>query len=209
MAGEILLDAMPYVDAEYNDQAVKDYVDQLVADELKTMKASKLHPDIGSMPPKSSFEKSWFLKTEQRRVELGHAMKAFDGSRYAVQGPKPDQQTTAGWEAANRNAIAQNEMQMGRIMNLEMLNQFGQNSWKRYTEILDGMQKQVADSLAVVQEQIQEVNSERRTAQVDAGVRLGELETEWRELTYRNYQIQQAIQGLEARPVTQVMTSNI
>lgn len=201
----VVLDAMPYVDVEYNDPAVKQYVDQLVADELKTMKASKVHSSIGPMPPKSDFENSWFLKTEQRRVELGHSMKPFDGTRYALPGPKPDQRNADGWDAAVHNAMAQNEMQSGRLMNLEILNQFGQNNWKQYVEMIDGMQKQVANSLAVVQEQIQEVNGERRTSQVDAAQRLHELEAEWAELTRRNYEIQCAIQGLEAHPATKVM----
>ena len=65
-----------------------------------------------------------------------------------------------------------------RIINLELLSQYGSAAWRAHNEVLKRMLQEEQNSLEVIRSQIQEVNRQRKLEQSKAGDELSRLETQ-------------------------------
>ena len=63
------------------------------------------------------------------------------------------------------NSGAQLEHQRTRIMNLDLMLDYGAESWKQYNEVLQDMLNRIQAQLAEVKKAIQEVNWSRKNQQ--------------------------------------------
>merc|ERR1711992_523324 len=87
--------------------------------------------------------------------------------------------------------------QRTRILNLDMMLDYGAESWKQYNEVLQELLGRVQQQLAEVKKSIQEVNWARKNQQTMVGDRLKQLETNWVGLVSKNYEIEQALLNME------------
>jgi len=170
---DVVLDALPYIDFEYNDPAMKAQVDALVKEE---MDRSTLLPSdyLDRKPhlkmPEFKFVNSVFWEAECARLASGSPAAAMDVARYRCEPPKiaftdaktgkpkpltePQTWTESerleaitAWTKAVLNAQAQLQHQTERLLNLELLKKFGGMSWKTHNEHLLAIQQSIDNSV--------------------------------------------------------------
>ena len=82
-------------------------------------------------------------------------------------------------------------------MNLDLMLEYGGESWKVYNEVLQEMLNKTQTQLADVKKNIQEINWSRKNQQTQVGEKLKQLESNWVGLVSKNYEIEQAIINME------------
>ncbi|XP_019854314.1 PREDICTED: pre-mRNA-splicing factor SPF27-like isoform X2 [Amphimedon queenslandica] len=170
--GDSLVDALPYIDKEYDDPGLKDAALQLIDEETKRYRPTKNYIDYLPVP-RESFE-SPLLKIEMDRLASRQPMETLSMKRYELPQPSAAQKNDVGaWQDSVSNSCAQLEHQNERIVNLELLSQYGSNEWRLHNE-----------------NQVQEVNWQRKTEQTNVGTQLEELNNHWMTLVYRNFEIE-------------------
>ncbi len=85
-----------------------------------------------------------------------------------------------------------------RIANLELMLDYGCESWKQYNEVLQQMVRESQSQLAELKKDVQEVNWARKNQQTAVGEKLRGLEGGWVGLVSKNYEIEQALVRMEA-----------
>lgn len=93
--------------------------------------------------------------------------------------------------------MAQLEHQETRSLNLELMLEYGCETWKDYLEIFTSLQAKAQNELQHLKKEIQDVNWQRKNKQKDAGERLRILEEQWVSLVSKNYEIEQECVKLE------------
>ena len=93
--------------------------------------------------------------------------------------------------------MAQLEHQSVRSINLEMMLEYGCESWKAYLETITAMQAKAQARLQELKKEIQDVNWQRKSKQTQGGEKLRSLEAQWVMLVSKNYEIEQACAQLE------------
>lgn len=86
---------------------------------------------------------------------------------------------------------------ISRIVNLELMSEYGSNSWKLYNQTLKSMQDQAEKHLEEIKKSIQAINFNRKNEQTVAGAQIKSLEAKWIGLVSKNYEIECAIVELE------------
>ena len=104
----------------------------------------------------------------------------------------------AAWNECVDNSLAQLEHQRTRIINLELMQDYGSDAWKTYNETLQKLANHMQDNLKDLKKEIQEVNWSRKNKQTQVGEKFKNLESQWVGLVSKNYEIEQAIVQLEA-----------
>ncbi|KAJ2112259.1 hypothetical protein IW146_004749 [Coemansia sp. RSA 922] len=178
------LDSLPYIDKEYDDPAIRSQVLEMIQEEMGRMSPPAI--------PRSTslFKNSELLRKEYERVKSGRPLPLFDIDRYKLEAPK--EANIDEWQWASDNAASQLEHQNIRLVNLELLQQFGANAWK-----LSNFQKE--RMLAVIENATDgykrtgvDLNKARKYEQVEAGVKLRDLESRWEEGVRQCIEIQVA-----------------
>ncbi|KAJ2048612.1 hypothetical protein H4S04_003724 [Coemansia sp. S16] len=178
------LDSLPYIDKEYDDPAIRSQVLEMIQEEM-----GRMSPPV--IPRSTSlFKNSELLRKEYERVKSGRPLPPFDIDRYKLEAPK--EANIDEWQWASDNAASQLEHQSIRLVNLELLQQFGANAWK-----LSNFQKE--RMLAVIENATDgykrtgvDLNKARKYEQVEAGVKLRDLESRWEEGVRQCIEIQVA-----------------
>lgn len=96
------------------------------------------------------------------------------------------------WNESLENSYSQLEHQSIRVDNLELMNCYGAEAWKTYNSFLGKLAERSRLQLEALKKQIQEINLERKTRQIDAGERIKILEEIWVTLVSKNYEIERA-----------------
>ena len=104
----------------------------------------------------------------------------------------------SAWNECVDNSLAQLEHQRTRIVNLELMQDYGCDAWKSYNEILQKLVNELQEKLKILKKDIQEVNWSRKNKQTQVGEKLKGLESQWVGLVSKNYEIEQVIVQLEA-----------
>lgn len=118
--------------------------------------------------------------------------------RYELPPPPPSKiSELSAWQDAVENSMAQLEHQAVRAMNLELMLDYGCDTWKVYLDILTSMLAKAQKQLEAIKKEIQDVNWQRKDRQTEAGEKLRALETQWVMLVSKNYEIEQACVRLE------------
>jgi pre-mRNA-splicing factor SPF27 len=109
------------------------------------------------------------LKEELKKASEGQTTSAIDTGRFRLDPPKPltnpDEQV-ASWKSAVNNSRAQLEHQQSRLLNLELINQFGANAWKLHNFQLEAEVKRLQEELQRRKQEIQDLNKQRKLDQV-------------------------------------------
>ena len=96
------------------------------------------------------------------------------------------------WNDCVENSFAQIEDQKVRIVNLELMQDYGSEAWKIYFEKLQELFSDLQNSLEELKKEIQVENWSRKNKEKQKN-----LETQWVGLVSKNYEIEQAIIQLE------------
>ena len=196
-APHVDIDALPYIDGEYNDPSMKAQVDALVEAEMRTFKPKDYLAKFPVYEP--SFDDHPLLLAEWLRVSDGQPMPKMDTTRYQLNPPPDGQQNDLeAWQRAVENAQAQLEHQMTRLGNLELLQQYGANQWRAHLNGLDASTGHLARAHAELDEKIKLVNRKRKAEQEAAGPRLAALEADWVNAVKENLEIEAQCLQLEA-----------
>merc|ERR1712098_490986 len=145
----------------------------------------------------TSFE-SELMKTEFERLAGRQPMDTLSMKRYELPPPPAGKMTDVqAWTECVDNSMAQLEHQRTRIMNLDLMLDYGAESWKQYNDVLQDMLSRMQTQLGEVKKAIQEVNWSRKNQQTQVGDRLKQLESSWVGLVSKNYEIEQALINME------------
>uniref|UniRef100_A0A8V5HH49 Pre-mRNA-splicing factor SPF27 n=1 Tax=Melopsittacus undulatus TaxID=13146 RepID=A0A8V5HH49_MELUD len=181
VAGDVVVDALPYFDQGYEAPGVREAAAALVEEETRRYRPTKNY--LSYLP--------------------AHDFSAFEVIRAPGPGtplPAPSsgqKNDITAWQECVNNSMAQLEHQAVRIENLELMSQHGCNAWKVYNERLVHMIEQAQKELQKLRKNIQDLNWQRKNMQLTAGAKLREMESTWVSLVSKNYEIERTIVQLE------------
>ncbi|CAF0839028.1 unnamed protein product [Didymodactylos carnosus] len=194
---EVLVDALPYFDIGYEDTGVRESALALVEEETRRYKPTKNYLEQLGQPNYHSFETE-VMKNEFERLSNRLPMDMLSMKRYELPVPPAGKQTdVTAWNECVENSYAQLEHQTTRILNLELMWDYGANTWKIYNSALQTMLEQAQKQLLELRKRVQEINFQRKHEQTQAGHKLNSLEQTWVGLVSKNYEIECAIAELE------------
>ncbi|KAK3580907.1 hypothetical protein CHS0354_008197 [Potamilus streckersoni] len=197
MAGEVVVDALPYYDQGYDETGVREAALALVEEETRRYRPTKNYLEYLPAPNYNAFETE-MIKAEFERLQARLPMDMLSMKRYELPAPPAGKMTdVASWMESVENSQAQLEHQALRILNLELISEYGANAWKTYNDTLVKMVEQCQKQLQELKKKIQEINWQRKNEQTQAGGQLKELEAKWVGLVSKNYEIERACVELE------------
>lgn len=113
------------------------------------------------------FEEHEWLQKEYKRVSTAIEMPSLDMSRYELNPPVGKNANDAkSWTEAIQNAQAQIEQQNTRILNLELLQQYGTDLWKVHNAQLASAAEMYTRQVDLLKEQSRKINMERKRDQM-------------------------------------------
>ncbi|KAI8130028.1 hypothetical protein FF38_12813 [Lucilia cuprina] len=202
MAGEVTVDALPYIDQGYDDPGVRESALAMVEEECRRYRPTKNY--LEHLPPLSSaaFETK-LMAQEFERIQNRIPMETLSMKRYELPPPAAGRLSeVSAWEESIDNSKAQLEHQWVRTMNLELMLDYGIEAWKAYLEVFVALQAKAQNQLQALKKEIQDVNWQRKQAQTQAGEKLRTLEANWVLLVSKNYEIEQQCVELEKQIYT-------
>ena len=107
--------------------------------------------------------------------------------------PVPTNDTSVDeWKLAVENAQAQLQHQETRLINLELLYKYGSDAWKLHNHQLEGSLQHLLHCKTEIENEILEMNKERREAQLEASGNLKSLTSKWMDLILNLRQVESA-----------------
>lgn len=197
MSTDVVVDALPYFDQGYEDPGVRETSLAMVEEETRRYRPTKNY--LEHLPPinTTAFETE-LMRNEFERIQNRLPMEPLGMKRYEL--PPPPQSKTnelSAWQESVENSMAQLEHQAVRVMNLELMLDYGCETWRVYLDVLTSMLAKAQKQLEGIKKEIQDVNWQRKDKQTEAGEKLRALETQWVMLVSKNYEIEQACARLE------------
>ncbi|CAG7837640.1 unnamed protein product [Allacma fusca] len=149
MANEVVVDALPYIDQEYDEPGMKEMVQAMIEEEKKRYRPTKNYLEHLPMLELHKFETD-VMRKEYERLSQRLPMETLSMKRYELPPPPTGKLTDlSAWNECVENSYAQLEHQNTRISNLELMQEYSCESWKSYLRLIANMvtqqQKQLAD----------------------------------------------------------------
>lgn len=197
MSTDIVVDALPYFDQGYEDPGVRETALAMVEEETRRYRPTKNY--LEHLPPiNTAIFETELMRLEFERIQNRMPMEPLSMKRYELPPPPPSKiPELSAWQDAVENSMAQLEHQAVRAMNLEMMLEYGCETWKVYLDVLTSMLAKAQKQLEGIKKDIQDINWQRKDKQTAAGEKLRALETQWVMLVSKNYEIEQACVRLE------------
>ncbi|KAM3724389.1 Pre-mRNA-splicing factor [Dirofilaria immitis] len=194
----ILVDALPYLDSDYTESD-RQMAMQLIEDECRIFRPVKNYLQNMSPPDFDVFLTPCLIK-EHIRMSKKQEMSKLDMSRYELSCPSTTgrQGDKTSWRKAIRNAAAQNEHLLLRNINLQLMDEHAPPVYLRYNRGLETMLRCEEKELRKLREEVMEIHSRRRKSQMEAGMKLKDLEQSWVQMVTKNYKMELACQDLAA-----------
>lgn len=197
MAGEVVVDALPYIDQGFEEVGVRAAALAMVAEECRRYRPTKNYLDI--LPPLNvtPFETS-IMHSEFERLQNRIPMDTMSMKRYELPPPPSGKLNELNaWNECVENSQAQLEHQSVRVINLHLMLQYCCPTWQRYLQVLIDTDQIAGKKLHKLKHQLQEINWQRKSLQTNGGEKLRNLESKWVTLVSHNYEIEQACCSLE------------
>lgn len=197
MSGEVIVDALPYIDQGYDEPGVREAALLMVEEETRRYRPTKNYLENLPALNATAFETE-VLKHEFERLQHRLPMDVLSMKRYELPPPLPGKMNDlSSWGESVENSCAQLEHQATRICNLELMMLYGCEAWKSHLKVLVQLVADAQKQIQALKKQIQEVNWQRKSMQTQGGEKLRALEAEWVGLVSKNYEIEQACVYLE------------
>ncbi|CAI9536865.1 unnamed protein product [Staurois parvus] len=197
VAGDVVVDALPYFDQGYDAAGVREAAAALVEEETRRYRPTKNYLSYLPTPDYTAFETE-IMRNEFERLSARQPLELLSMKRYELPAPSSGQRNDiTAWQECVNNSMAQLEHQAIRIENLEIMSQHGCNAWKVYNENLVRMIETAQKDLQKLRKRIQDLNWQRKNSQLTSGAKLREMESTWVSLVSKNYEIERAIVQLE------------
>ncbi|XP_029429170.1 pre-mRNA-splicing factor SPF27 isoform X2 [Rhinatrema bivittatum] len=136
VAGDVVVDALPYFDQGYDAAGVREAAAALVEEETRRYRPTKNYLSYLPTPDYSAFETE-IMRNEFERLAARQPLELLSMKRYELPAPSSGQKNDiTAWQECVNNSMAQLEHQAVRIENLELMSQYGCNAWKVYNENL-------------------------------------------------------------------------
>ena len=127
------------IDHGYDEPGVREAALAMVDEETRRYRPTKNYLDHLPALNLASFETE-LMKTEFERLSNRQAMDTLSMKRYELPTPPPGKMSDVqAWSQCVDNTQAQLEHQRTRIMNLDLMLDYGGESWKVYNEVLQDM----------------------------------------------------------------------
>ncbi|KAL0134569.1 hypothetical protein PUN28_001397 [Cardiocondyla obscurior] len=205
MAGEVIVDALPYIDQGYDEPGVREAALAMVEEETRRYRPTKNYLEHLQPLCITAFETE-VMKHEFERLQNRLPMEVLSMKRYELPPPASGKlNDLAAWNESVENSSAQLEHQATRICNLELMMDYGCVAWKSYLEVLVQLLNEAQKQLQMLRKKIQEVNWQRKSMQTQGGDKLRALEAQWVGLVSKNYEIEQACVHLEEEMQNELM----
>jgi pre-mRNA-splicing factor SPF27 len=169
----------------------------MVDEECRRYKPSKNYLEFLPTLNTAAFETD-LMKNEFTRIESGQRIETMNTKRYEL--PTPPQGKLGeiqAWQESVDNSFAQLEHQSIRLLNLELMDKYGVETWKSALEIMVQMSARAQKQLQEIKKEIQDVNWNRKSKQLQTGEKLSQLNQQWVSLVSCNYEIERAVLNLE------------
>ncbi|XP_013187271.1 pre-mRNA-splicing factor SPF27 [Amyelois transitella] len=197
MAGEVVVDALPYIDQGYDDPGVREAALAMVEEECRRYRPTKNYLENTGPEPSTAFETP-SLQREMERVQQRLPMDPLSMKRYELPPPPAGRLGEPGaWAEAVDNSHAQLSHQATRVLNLELQLSYGTEAWRSYLNTLQALVTRSQNIHTQLRKQIAAVNWERKRSQTASGARLRALRRRWAHLVSDNYRLERAIMQLE------------
>ncbi|XP_064610321.1 pre-mRNA-splicing factor SPF27-like [Liolophura sinensis] len=194
---EVVVDALPYYDQGYDEPGVRESAIALVEEETRRYRPTKNYLEYLPPPNYNAFETD-IMKAEFERLQARLPMEMLSMKRYELpQPPAGKLNDITAWTECLENSQAQLEHQALRILNLDLMSEFGASAWKAHITVLVQMVDNAQKQLGELRKHIQEINWQRKNEQSAAGEKLKNLEASWVGLVSKNYEIERACAELE------------
>lgn len=199
MTTEVLVDALPYFDQGYDDPGVRETSLAMVEEECRRYRPTKNYLEHLPSINTTAFETE-LMANELERIQNRLPMEPLSMKRYELLPPPPNKiSEVSAWQESVENSMAQLEHQAVRALNLELMQEFGCETWKVYLDVIAAMQVKAQARLQDIKKEIQDLNWQRKSKQTLAGEKLRALEAQWVMLVSKNYEIEQVCAKLEER----------
>lgn len=197
MSTDLLVDALPYFDQGYDDPGVRETSLAMVEEECRRYRPTKNYLEHLPQISSTAFETELMSK-EFERIQNRQPMEPLSMKRYELPPPPPSKiSELSAWQDSVENSMAQLEHQAVRAMNLELMLEYGCETWKLYLDVLTSMLASAQAHLEEIKKDIQDINWQRKEKQTQAGEKLRMLETQWVVLVSKNYEIELVCARLE------------
>ena len=191
-----LIDALPYIDKEYEQPGVRDAALALIEEECRRYRPTKNYLDY--LPLDLTCFETETMRLEFERLAARQPMEMLSMKRYELPAPAAGQKNDiTAWNECVENSMAQLEHMGCRIENLELLEIYGCNAWKTHNEMLSKMVEQAQKQLAGLKREIQETNWQRKSDQMAVSTQLSSAHEQWNHLVHKNFEIEAACLRLE------------
>lgn len=185
-----IVDALPYFDQGYDDAARQEAL-ALIKEEAKNLRPPSTY--LKDRPIKIEFETP-LMSAEFERIAKQHQMEPLSMKRYELPAPPPNKLAElAAWQDSIENSMAQLEHQTIRGINLDLMLDYGCETWKIYLEVLTADLAKAQKRLDELKAEVNTVNQRRKDKQLNAGAQLKALEAQWVSLVFKNYTIEEAL----------------
>ncbi|XP_034846131.1 pre-mRNA-splicing factor SPF27 isoform X3 [Mirounga angustirostris] len=151
VAGEVVVDALPYFDQGYEAPGVREAAAALVEEETRRYRPTKNYLSYLTAPDYSAFETD-IMRNEFERLAARQPIELLSMKRYELPAPSSGQKNDiTAWQECVNNSMAQLEHQAVRIENLELMSQHGCNAWKVYNDWVSLVSKNYEIERTIVQ----------------------------------------------------------
>ncbi|KAH9640007.1 hypothetical protein HF086_008102 [Spodoptera exigua] len=184
MSGEVVVDALPYIDQGYDDPGVREAALAMVEEECRRYRPTKNYLENAGPEPSTAFETP-ALQREMERVQQRLPMEPLSMKRTI--GNSSNQKSgrlgePTAWAESVDNSHAQLSHQAIRVLNLELQLQYGSEAWRSYLNTLQALVTRSQNVHSQLRKQIASVNWERKRSQTASGARLRALRRRWAQL---------------------------
>lgn len=196
----LILDSLPYIE-RYNAIDIA-RAEKMVKDEMKSMEYKDYLQNI-PMPKCPFFENKEF---ENEIIRIENKESILDNERYLIECPKNEQiHDISNWNQCLDNGKAQFEHEYNRKMNLEIMKKYICQKWITHNKQLNEMNTMYEKQLKKIQNNIDNINRERKNLQNENIHHLNKMEKEWWNLVSKNNEIELQCNLIEQRLIRKQM----
>ncbi|CCI39608.1 unnamed protein product [Albugo candida] len=196
-----LIDALGYIDTEWNDAEARIKAQRQIEKEMNTF-TPNLNEYIAFLPDYTpTFQNRARLLKEWKRVQAQVALNAIDMNRYNQHSIYEPSRKNVGsaraWKQANDQMKILIEHRHNEVLNLELEQKYVSNVWKCKVAVLEQLQKEYTNEHTNRKAALDQLNQERKQFQLLNSKKLTSYRRKYEQLLQKNHEIEMACKAYE------------